>query len=132
MMHAAQLRGGGRLIFPEQLRYLPIFTLGLLKSTAIRGGARDVNPDERIVVGHELVAAPVELLLRMLYPAAYPLHDPAGDWGQPAEVGNALWCGAVCCLWCCCCLSMTAAWRASPGALCGALLQRERSVSMLQ
>ncbi len=43
-------------------------------------------PDERIVIGHELVAAPVDLLLRMLYPAAYPLHDPSGEWGTAAEV----------------------------------------------
>jgi hypothetical protein len=31
MAHAAQLRGPARLVFPEQLRHLAVFALGLLK-----------------------------------------------------------------------------------------------------
>jgi hypothetical protein len=40
-----------------------------------RGGAKEANPDERIVVGHDLMAAPVDMTLRAAYPDLYPLHE---------------------------------------------------------
>lgn len=40
-----------------------------------RGGAKDVNADERIAIGHDLMAAPVDMTLRAAYPDLYPLHE---------------------------------------------------------
>lgn len=57
--------------------------IGLLKSSALRGGARDVPPDERILAGFEIMAAPTPELLRYLYPNLYLISDPTGDWGRP-------------------------------------------------
>ena len=62
--------------------------VGLLKSSALRGGARDVLPDERILAGFEIMAAPTAELLRYLYPSLYPISDPAGDWGRPTADGR--------------------------------------------
>ena len=61
---------------------------GLLKSSALRGGARDVPPDERILAGFEIMAAPTTELLRYLYPQLYTVSDPAGDWGRPIASGR--------------------------------------------
>ena len=36
LLHAAAARAPGALVFPQTLRYLPLFTLGLLKGTAFR------------------------------------------------------------------------------------------------
>lgn len=42
---ATQLRAaGGRLIYPDTLRLLPLFTLAITKSTPLRGGFQEVNP----------------------------------------------------------------------------------------
>lgn len=78
------------LLVPSNLRCLPVWALGATKLAALRGGARDVAPDERAAVAHDAMAAPVGVLLRMLYPAALPLHDPAGDWGRPRGDGAVL------------------------------------------
>ena len=61
---------------------------GLLKSSALRGGARDVLPDERILAGFEIMAAPTTELLRYLYPQLYTVSDPGGDWGRPTTSGR--------------------------------------------
>ena len=60
---------------------------GIIKSTALRGG-KEVVTDERAAVGLEVMAASVPQLLRLLYPALYPVHDPAGDWGRPGPDGR--------------------------------------------
>ena len=59
---------------------------GIIKGTALRGG-KEVVTDERAAVGLEIMAASVPQLLRLLYPALYPVHDPAGDWGRPGADG---------------------------------------------
>ncbi|KAK9828118.1 hypothetical protein WJX81_006860 [Elliptochloris bilobata] len=90
VMHAAASRGNlphHQLIYPPSLRYLPVWTLGIMKSTALRGG-KEVVTDERAAVGLEVMAASVPQLLRLLYPALYPVHDPAGDWGRPGPDGR--------------------------------------------
>ena len=63
------------------------FGAGIIKSTALRGG-KEVVTDERAAVGLEVMAASVPQLLRLLYPALYPVHDPAGDWGRPGPDGR--------------------------------------------
>ena len=61
-----------------------------------RGGAKDVNADERIAVGHEIMSAPVEELARLIYPALYALHDPSGPWGtEDPATGKASCCCAT-------------------------------------
>ena len=75
------------LVFPAGLRHLAVWTLGITKLPALRGGARDVSPDERSAQGLEVMAAPVRALLRLLYPALLPVHDPSGDWGKPRNAG---------------------------------------------
>eukprot|EP00198_Chlamydomonas_reinhardtii_P012637 XP_001701974.1 COP-II coat subunit [Chlamydomonas reinhardtii] len=84
----AALRTPNKLIFPETYKYLPIWTLGLMKCAAFRGGAKDVNADERIAVGHFLMAGGVEAVARLAYPTAYALHDPSGPWGMEQQDGS--------------------------------------------
>ncbi|KAK9811733.1 hypothetical protein WJX72_009241 [[Myrmecia] bisecta] len=91
MLHSQHTRGSlphNKLIFPESLKHLPLWTLGLMKCAALRGTARDVNTDERIAVGLEIMAASVPNLLRLIYPNLYPVYDPAGDWGKPSPSGG--------------------------------------------
>jgi hypothetical protein len=45
----------------------------------LRGGGRDVNADERVAVGTDMLSAPIETLLRLAYPTLLPLHDAAGE-----------------------------------------------------
>lgn len=76
------------LVLPERLKSLPLLTLGLLKTAALRGGGRDVNSDERAAVGHQLVACSVHDQLRLIYPSCYPLHDQSGSWGKVLADGG--------------------------------------------
>jgi protein transport protein SEC24 len=96
LMHAA---GGGRgggalphtaLIFPPGLRHLALWTLGITKCGALRGGPRDVAADERTAVGLDIMAASVGGALRLAYPALLPLHDPSGEWGRPRPSDGAV------------------------------------------
>ncbi|GLI64093.1 hypothetical protein VaNZ11_007265, partial [Volvox africanus] len=88
MNSSAAARTTNKLIFPETYKYLPIWTLGLMKCAAFRGGAKDVNADERIAVGHFLMAGGVDAVARLVYPAAFPLHNPSGPWGIEQEDGS--------------------------------------------
>jgi len=72
--NAAAARTFNRLIFPESMRLLPLYTLALTKCAALRGGAQDVHADERSAVGYDLCALPVEETLALLYPTMYALH----------------------------------------------------------
>ena len=64
------------------------FAAGLIKSPALRGGARDVALDERVAVGYEILAMSTTRLLRLIYPVLYPVADPSGPWGRPGEDGR--------------------------------------------
>ena len=55
-----------------------VLRAGLTKSSALRGSGRDVNVDERIVAGQDLIAASVPQTLRVAYPELYALHDSSG------------------------------------------------------
>jgi len=39
---------------------------------------QDVNADERIVVGHDIMSSPPTSLAKLLYPDLYPLHETGG------------------------------------------------------
>ena len=61
---------------------------GLLKTPALRGTMRDVQTDERVSYSFDINAASVDQLLGWVYPALYPVHDPAGNWGTPDNQGR--------------------------------------------
>ena len=54
----------------------------------VRGGAKDVQADDRMVAIHWLMEAPLEALIRLLYPTLYPLHDPSEPWGTVDDNGS--------------------------------------------
>lgn len=56
------------MIFPESLKYLPLYGLALYKSTPLRGGYADAQLDERCAAGFTMMALPVKKLLKLLYP----------------------------------------------------------------
>ena len=112
MLNASGLRASNRIIYPPTLRFLPIWTLGLLRSSALRlvlcihtvriftpcspphsrphygrGGGKDVQADERIAAIHWVMQTPLDSLIRLLYPTVYPLHDPSEPWGMLDEQG---------------------------------------------
>lgn len=68
-LHAGQHRLGGRMIYPESLKYLPLYGLALCKSTALRGSYADVSLDERSAASFTMMALPVKKLLKLLYPS---------------------------------------------------------------
>ncbi|CAI0437424.1 unnamed protein product [Linum tenue] len=74
-LYAVQHRLGGRLIYPESLKFLPLYGLALCKSTPLRGGYSDVPLDERCAAGFTMMALPVKNLLKLLYPSLVQLDD---------------------------------------------------------
>ena len=72
----------GSMVLPEKLKSLPVLTLGLLKSAALRGSGRDVNTDERAAVSHQITTGNVPDLIRLIYPSCYRVDKPEGPWGS--------------------------------------------------
>ncbi|XP_009629419.1 protein transport protein SEC24 A-like isoform X3 [Nicotiana tomentosiformis] len=66
-LHAVQHRLGGRMIYPESLKCLPLYGLALCKSIAFRDGHADARLDERCTAGYTMMALPVKTLLKLLY-----------------------------------------------------------------
>lgn len=50
-LYAVQHRVGTRMIYPESLKYLPLYELALCKSTTLRGGYVDSQLDESCAAG---------------------------------------------------------------------------------
>jgi len=67
-LYVVQHRLGGRLIFPESLKFLPLYALSLCKSIALRGGA-DAPLDEQCAAGYSMMILPVSRVLKLLYPS---------------------------------------------------------------
>ncbi|XP_052169871.1 protein transport protein Sec24-like At3g07100 [Diospyros lotus] len=67
-LYAVQHRVVGQMIYPESLKFLPLYGLALCKSMPLRGGYADVQLDERCAAGHTMMAIPVKRLLKLLYP----------------------------------------------------------------
>ncbi|CAK0784355.1 hypothetical protein CVIRNUC_007559 [Coccomyxa viridis] len=91
LLHAASMRGAvpmNKLIFPPALKYLPLWSLGLLKTQALRGAMKDVQTDERTAFGFDINQACTDQLLQWVYPPLYPVHDPSTPWGKPDERGR--------------------------------------------
>lgn len=74
-LYAVQHRLSGRMIYPESLKFLPLYGLALCKSTPIRGGYGDVQLDERSAAGFTMMALPIKKLLKLLYPNLIRLDD---------------------------------------------------------
>ncbi|VAH39898.1 unnamed protein product [Triticum turgidum subsp. durum] len=74
-LYVVQHRIGGRLIYPESLRYLPLYILALCKSLAVRGGYADVSLDERCAAGFSMMILPARRLLQCLDTAGLYLLD---------------------------------------------------------
>jgi len=84
-MHSVQHRPPNKMMLPDSGRMLPLWTLGLTKVSALRGSARDVSADERIVVGFEMMAASVQQMAKLMYPSLYPVFDMNGSWGTEKD-----------------------------------------------
>ena len=69
---------------PENLRLLPLYTLGLLKNVAFRGGT-DVHPDERVHAMHRLNGMDVSASKHFVYPRMFAVHDMPPSAGLPSS-----------------------------------------------
>uniref|UniRef100_A0A7S2F1C4 Protein transport protein SEC23 n=2 Tax=Octactis speculum TaxID=3111310 RepID=A0A7S2F1C4_9STRA len=71
----------GQLILPESIKLMPLYTLSLLKSMALRSNARgngqsiDPTGDERAAKKFMLEHLPVHLVHRLTYPRIYDLEN---------------------------------------------------------
>eukprot|EP01018_Ginkgo_biloba_P004601 Gb_11357 [translate_table: standard] len=74
-LYAVQHRLGGRLIYPESLKLLPLYGLALCKSLALRGGYADAQIDERSTAGFNIMIMPIKRLLKHLYPSLVRLDE---------------------------------------------------------
>ncbi|KAL8530463.1 hypothetical protein ACS0TY_007489 [Phlomoides rotata] len=74
-LYAVQHRLTGRMIYPESLKFLPLYGLSLCKSTPLRGGPADVQLDERCAAAYTMMALPVKSLLKLLYPNLLRVDD---------------------------------------------------------
>ncbi|KAL3517621.1 hypothetical protein ACH5RR_020210 [Cinchona calisaya] len=74
-LYAVQHRLGGRMIYPESLKLLPLYGLALCRSTPLRGGYADAQLDERCAAGYTMMALPAKKLLKLLYPNLIRLDE---------------------------------------------------------
>lgn len=92
-LFSVQHRTSNRLIYPESLKLLPLYTLAIIKNMALRGGFGDCSPDQRSAMGFQIMTMSIPRLLRLLYPSLirldeYLLQDSRGDGpaGLPAPL----------------------------------------------
>ncbi|GJP79788.1 hypothetical protein CLOP_g10006 [Closterium sp. NIES-67] len=76
-----------RLVFPESLRLLPLYTLALCKSPALRGGFQEMGADARAAAAFELMVVSVGRTLRMLYPRLIRVDAMPAQCGVADESG---------------------------------------------
>ena len=74
-LHSVQHRLGSRLIYPESLKFLPLYGLAICKSTPLQGGPADTSLDERCAAGLTMMALPVKKLLKLLYPNLFRVDE---------------------------------------------------------
>lgn len=61
-------------MLPESLKYLPLYTLGLLRCKLLSFGS-DVRADERVYIQHVIKTLPVDDTLTYLYPRMFRIDD---------------------------------------------------------
>ncbi|KAJ7531587.1 hypothetical protein O6H91_14G050000 [Diphasiastrum complanatum] len=74
-LHAVKHQLTGRLVYPESLKFLPIYTLALWKSLALRGGFMEAQPDERSAAAFEMMIMSRSRLLKFLYPSLIRIDE---------------------------------------------------------
>ncbi|KAM7274132.1 hypothetical protein ACFE04_028796 [Oxalis oulophora] len=74
-LYSVQHRLGSRMIYPESLKFLPLYGLALCKSTPLRGGYADAQLDERCAAGFTVMALPVRKMLKLFYPSLVRLDE---------------------------------------------------------
>ncbi|XP_043701190.1 protein transport protein Sec24-like At3g07100 [Telopea speciosissima] len=74
-LHAVQHRLAARMIYPESLKFLPLYGLALCKSTPLRGGFADAQLDERCAAGFTMMTLPVGRLLKLLHPSLIRIDE---------------------------------------------------------
>ncbi|KAJ0970469.1 hypothetical protein J5N97_023346 [Dioscorea zingiberensis] len=74
-LYVVQHRLGARLIFPESLKYLPLYILSLCKTLALRGGYADASLDERCATGYSMMILPIGRMLKFLYPTLVRIDE---------------------------------------------------------
>ncbi|OVA19902.1 zinc finger protein [Macleaya cordata] len=74
-LYAVQHRLGGRMIYPDSLRFLPLYGLALCKSIALRGGHIDAQLDERCAAGYTMMTLSSSKLLKLLYPSLIRIDE---------------------------------------------------------
>jgi len=84
-MNASHFRAPNKMILPESARMLPLWTLALTKVAALRGAARDVNSDERVAVGFEMMASSADQMAKLIYPSMYAVFDMTVPWGTEKD-----------------------------------------------
>lgn len=77
-----------KLVLPDGLKLVPLYALAIMKSKALRGGAKDVGLDDRVALGYHMMAMGVSATLRYLYPTLYPLHTLEDSVGKPGPDGT--------------------------------------------
>nr|CAE03817.2 OSJNBa0027H09.17 [Oryza sativa Japonica Group] len=87
-LYVVQHRIGGRLIYPESLRFLPLYILSICKSLALRGGYADVSLDERCAAGFSMMILPAKKLLNFIYPSLYRVDEVLSM--EPDRIGGSL------------------------------------------
>ncbi|XP_014513771.1 protein transport protein Sec24-like At3g07100 [Vigna radiata var. radiata] len=74
-IYAGQQRLVNRMIYPESLKFLPLYGLALCRSAPLRGGYGDVSLDERCAAGHTMMTLTVKRMLKLLYPSLHRLDE---------------------------------------------------------
>ncbi|KAH7662696.1 vWA-like protein [Dioscorea alata] len=74
-LYVVQHRLGGRLIYPESLKYLALYILSLCKTLALRGGYAEASPDERCAAGYSMMILPIGGMLKLLYPTLVRIDE---------------------------------------------------------
>ncbi|KAA8515259.1 hypothetical protein F0562_018511 [Nyssa sinensis] len=90
-LYSVQHRLGGRMIYPESLKFLPLYSLALCKSTPLRGGYADAQLDERCAAGYTMMTLPVKSLLKLLYPNLVRIDEYLLKASPLAHELNSFW-----------------------------------------
>lgn len=82
--NCAATSGASQLILPESFKLLPLYTLCLIKSKAIKGG--NVTSDVRAQHMRMIRSMSVGALMSFLYPRMIALHTMSAEDGQPIKI----------------------------------------------
>ncbi|KAL1921511.1 uncharacterized protein VTP21DRAFT_11227 [Calcarisporiella thermophila] len=77
----------GQLILPEAYKLLPLYTLTMLKSKALRGGP-DLNADIRVYTMRMIKTMGVSETIGLLYPRMFAVHEMPENAGLSEETGH--------------------------------------------